>query len=112
MCPNCDGMGVIHAQFGFATDHESDDVAFATPEHSCDRCAGQGHLFGEQAQRVLAGRELYKARRARDIPMRKSAQELGVVPFWNWQEAEWGMWPVEKIQELKNKLEALWPLDG
>jgi DnaJ-class molecular chaperone len=112
MCPNCEGMGVIHAQFGFPSDQDNEDAAFVMPERCCDRCEGQGHLFGDQAKQVLAGRELFKARHARDISMRKAANDLGVVPFWNWQEAEWGMWPLEKIQELKNKLEGKWPLDG
>jgi len=105
-------MGVIHAQFGFATDYENDDAAFVMPERTCDRCEGQGHLFGDQAKQALAGRELFRARHTRDIPMRRAAYELGVEPFWNWQEAEWGMWPVEKIQALQRKLEAKWPLDG
>jgi hypothetical protein len=105
MCPDCDGMGVIHAMWTFDGDR-------AEPEQECARCEGTGHLYGEAARRVLAARALAKRRTAMEMTQRGCAQRAGFPKLSHWSEIERGLVPLEEIQSARELVETWAREDG
>ncbi len=105
-CPECDGMGVIHASWGFWDGENDESGVYVRPEEDCKRCATKGSLFGEEADRVLAGREVERLRKAKHIPARKIALASGLMKPSEWCDMEKGLAPIEMIAKAKAAVEA------
>lgn len=105
-CPECDGMGVIHASWGFWDGENDESGVYVQPESDCVRCKSKGSLFGEEAVRVLAAREVERLRRMKGIPARKVALESGLMKPSEWCDMEKGLAPLETIAKAKAAVEA------
>lgn len=106
-CPDCDGMGVIHAAWGFWDGENDESGIFVRPEEDCPRCKTKGSLFGEEAERVLAAREVARLRRAKEIPQRRMAQVTGLMKPSEWCEMEKGLASLEVIAKARAAVEAM-----
>lgn len=105
-CPECDGMGVIHAAWGFWDGDNDESGVFVRPEEDCQRCATKGSVFGEEAERVLAAREVQKLRQSKEIPARKMALSSGLMKPSEWCEMEKGNATMEMIAKARAAVEA------
>jgi hypothetical protein len=106
-CPECDGMGVIHASWGFWDGENDDSGVYVRPEKDCPRCKTKGSVFGEEAQRVLAAREVARLRRAKEIPARKIALSSGLMKPSEWCDMEKGLASLEMIAKARAAVEAV-----
>jgi len=104
-CPECDGMGVIHASWGFWDGENDESGVYVRPEEDCRRCGGKGSVHGEEAERVLAAREVQRLRRASGIPPRKIALSSGLMKPSEWCDMEKGLATMEMIARAKAAVE-------
>ena len=98
-------MGVIHAAWGFDGDNDEHGV-YVRPEQDCPRCKTLGSVFGEEAVRVLAGREVQKLRRSKEIPLRRMALDRGMKPD-EWLALENGAATLEVIVAARQAVEGI-----
>lgn len=99
-------MGVIHAAWGFWDGENDESGIFVRPEEDCPRCKTKGSLFGEEAERVLAGREVQRLRRAKEVSQREMAISAGLLKPSEWCDMEIGLAPMETIAKAKAAVEA------
>lgn len=104
-CPECDGMGVIHAAWGFEGDNDEHGV-YVRPEEDCPRCKTLGNVFGEEALRVLSGREVQRLRRSKEISLRWMALHCGMKPD-DWSALEKGAATMEVISSARKAVEGI-----
>lgn len=102
-------MGVIHASWGFWDGGNDENGVYVRPEEDCVRCKSKGSLFGDEAVRVLAAREVERLRRVKGIPARKMALESGLMKPSEWCEMEKGLASMETIAKAKAAVEAYGP---
>jgi len=98
-------MGVIHAAWGFDGDNDEHGV-YVRPEQDCPRCKTLGSVFGEEALRVLEGREVQKLRRSKEIPLRRMALDSGMNPD-EWLALENGAAALEVISKARQAVEGI-----
>jgi hypothetical protein len=98
-------MGVIHAAWGFDGDNDEHGV-YVRPEEDCPRCKTLGSVFGEEALRVLLGREVQKLRRSKEIPLRRMALDSGMDPD-DWSALEKGAAAMEVITAARQAVERI-----
>jgi ribosomal protein S27AE len=107
MCPDCDGMGVIHAAWGFWDGDNDENGVYVREEEDCPRCQTQGCLFGEEAERVLAARAVERERKKKELTVRKASFLSGLMLPSEWHEMEKGHAALEVIKAAKKAMEEL-----